>query len=96
MSPVSLHRAVARQTGDLPGLIARRGFSLTELTPPVPDPEPSLAVHCPGCQRRLPVSADDVDDNPEAEFWTDCPRCDAAFPFHPDELFVTETAAIVV
>ncbi len=91
MSPTLLHRAVARNTGDDEDIIARRGFSLTELRPEPPAPELSLSVCCPGCCRELSVSEDNIGPDPDDEFWTDCPRCDAAFPFHPDELFVVET-----
>ena len=91
MSPTLLNRAVARQTGDDEDIIVCRGFSLTELQPASPSQELSLSVCCPGCCRDLPVSEDDIGSDPDDEFWTDCSRCDAAFPFHPDELFVVET-----
>lgn len=90
MSPAALHSAVARRTGEDRRLISRRGFSLAVLTPPVPEPKLHLAVSCPGCDRVLAANEDDFrDTDPDDEFWLDCARCDAAYPFHADELFPT-------
>ncbi len=92
MTQTLLTRAVARRTGEDRALITQRGFSLAP-TEAVPDADVGLCVRCPGCTRSLPVTADDFGSDPDDEFWADCARCDAAFPFSPDEVRATARAA---
>lgn len=82
--PANLIRQVARATGESPRLIHQRGFQLLRELPADGDcSADQLGLSCPGCGRdiRLP-------DPGDAAFpdWAECPRCDAAYPWHPQEL----------
>lgn len=92
MTQTLLTRAVACRTGEDRALITQRGFSLAPAQP-APVPDVGLCVSCPGCTRSLPVTADDFGSDPDDEFWADCARCDAAFPFALDEVHTTARAA---
>jgi hypothetical protein len=87
MLTTELHRAVARRTGESCQTIARRGFSLVDLSEPAAPPELCLALECPGCGRLARVRPNQL-GRPEAE--VECATCDALFPFADEELFPCE------
>jgi hypothetical protein len=85
MNRSALERAVARATGESRRTIRRFGFSLLPEDTATEDIA-QLGLDCPGCgaEIALPTQGSDF---PE---FAECPRCDAAYPYHADELFVAE------
>lgn len=82
--PAELIQQVAQATGESPRLIHQRGFHLLrELPADNHDSSNRLGLSCPGCGGDIPLP-----DSGEASFpdWAECPRCDAAYPYHPEEL----------
>jgi hypothetical protein len=87
----ALESAVARATGETRRTVRHYGFSL------VPDEAPTivaehLGLDCPGCGARIALSSTHSTLPELAE----CPHCDAAFPYEPEEIYLAETADIGV
>lgn len=85
MNRSTLERAVARATGESRRTIRRFGFSL------VPDEPPTtaathLGLDCPGCGAGIAL----LNTEFELPEYAECARCDAAYPYKPDELYLQE------
>ncbi len=87
MNRSALERAVARATGESRRTIRNFGFSL------VPDEAPAaamtqLGLDCPGCGAGIALQNTDS-KLPE---YVECARCDAAFPYSHDKLYLAESS----
>lgn len=81
------YEQIARATGESLRTVRAQGFSLLTLAVPVVQPTPQLCLACPGCGSNVPVSAN-AGTLPE---WAECARCDIAYPYDDDEVFLPDT-----
>ena len=89
MRPREIHRAVARATGESTRTISRRGFSL-ESQGPADRGHLQIGLDCPGCGQQLLLDPQPLTQQPGE---VECPRCDAIYDIHPEELCVVEAPA---
>ena len=86
MSRHRLHAQIARVTGESLRTIRSQGFSLLTLAVPIPDRPARLCLACPGCGSDVPLSADEG----ELPEWAECARCDIAYPYDDEEVFLPD------
>lgn len=81
-----LERAVARATGESRRTIRHYGFNLVSEEPPVEKAPAHLGLGCPGCGAEIALPSQPATLPELAE----CTRCDGAYPYAPDELYLVE------
>jgi hypothetical protein len=92
MRRLEIHRAVARATGESPRTISRRGFSLDHGRPQ-PCDDLQFGLDCPGCGQQLLLDPRPLTQQPGE---VECPRCDAIYDIHPEELHVVAAPATLL
>lgn len=86
MKNSNLERAIARATGESRRTIRHYGFSIVPDEPPKPEVVLHLSLECPGCGGAVALSC----DNAAWPEFAECSRCDAAYPYAPQELYLAE------
>lgn len=86
MKNSNLERAIARATGESRRTIRHYGFSIVPDEPPKTDVAMHLILDCPGCGGAVTLSCDHA-LLPE---FAECSRCDTAYPYTPQELYLAE------
>ncbi len=83
MTTSTLHRSVARQTGESLSTVRAIGFQPLEDLPL--DDEPThLALDCPCCGAQVPLTEHGLANLPE---FAECYRCDAAYGYEYSEVY---------
>lgn len=77
--------AVALATGESIHLIHQRGFHLVMESPE--QEESRLGLSCPGCGQENELSERGLEELPE---WAECPRCESAYPYRHEEVYVLD------
>ncbi|MEK6259904.1 MAG: hypothetical protein AABP62_14890 [Planctomycetota bacterium] len=91
MSRHRLHTQIARATGESLRTIRSQGFSLLTLAVPTLDPPARLCLACPGCGMDVSLS----DDEGELPEWAECAKCDIAYPYADEEVFLPDAELAV-
>jgi len=94
MSRSRFYDQVARATGESSHTLRRLGFSVLRLEVPLAPPPLAerLCLSCPGCGHDVPL-AGPGQALPEL---AECERCDIAYPYFDDEVFLPETEDVCV
>jgi hypothetical protein len=87
MTQFELDHALALATGESPGTIRNRGFSLLTPDQPEIDEEQRLYLDCPGCGSQVRLAEHGLLSLPEL---AECSRCDVAYPYQYEELYTPE------
>ena len=85
------HEQIARATGESRRTIRAQGFSLLQLSVPIPALPDRLCLACPGCGSNVPLFTDEG----ELPEWAECEVCDIAYPYDDGEVFLPDAELAV-